>query len=542
MGARSRSETAGQVARIAPILILILAGAAGLVVTAKATDRRADAAERRARTDEISAAAASVRALLLEASSQAAAVAAAVPDKGDVNERGQALASALAGATLLDDAGYLIDDRGVVVVTPPSLTDLRSLPRPLSAAARPSSGPAPRVTVLAEDPLEHRLDVLVVAPAPGGATFVGRARVGGRLTSALGDVPAPARTQLLVVDSADPPEQLNGTLPAQAGVGMASGLIGPAMAARRGLAGLGTARAEGGGRVEEAHAPASAGWAVLIVEPLGQWRSRQGRTAALLAGPLAAAVGIALLLLVLTELQRGRERRRLDHATSAILSVAGHELRTPLTAIRGFSDTLARRGDALPPARRQEVAGAIARQARMLEHLIERMLTAARLESGATSTVLSKPVRLEPVLAGVLEVHEALAPVHDFELDAAPDVWVLGDPGAITQVVGHLVENAVKYSPAGGSVAIRAVSRRGRVEISVEDEGIGLPSDHARLFDRFAQNEAVDTRTYDEGGLGLGLSIVRALVQQMHGTVHAEPRLPRGARFVVVLPHADGPA
>jgi signal transduction histidine kinase len=111
----------------------------------------------------------------------------------------------------------------------------------------------------------------------------------------------------------------------------------------------------------------------------------------------------------------------------------------------------------------------------------------------------------------------------------------LADPRALGDVLEHLLDNAVKYSPSGGTVWIRASGGRGAVEIAIEDEGVGLPASTSRIFGPFEQGESVDKRLHDEGGAGLGLFIVRTLVTRMRGAVRAERRSPRGARFVVQL-------
>ena len=97
----------------------------------------------------------------------------------------------------------------------------------------------------------------------------------------------------------------------------------------------------------------------------------------------------------------------------------------------------------------------------------------------------------------------------------------------------------MKYSPAGGEVGLRIVPRGRWVDLVVEDEGVGLPSDYRSIFEKFVQGESVTKRVHDEGGVGLGLYIVRTLVEDMGGTVRAEPRSSQGARFVVSLRAAE---
>jgi two-component system cell cycle sensor histidine kinase PleC len=118
----------------------------------------------------------------------------------------------------------------------------------------------------------------------------------------------------------------------------------------------------------------------------------------------------------------------------------------------------------------------------------------------------------------------------------APEIAVVGDRQALGQALDQIVDNAVKYSPAGGDVAMRARLRGRRVELTVEDEGVGLPSDHSRIFEPLTQGEEVDGRVHDEGGVGVGLYIARAMVEAMGGTVRAERRTTdAGTRIVVTI-------
>jgi signal transduction histidine kinase len=171
------------------------------------------------------------------------------------------------------------------------------------------------------------------------------------------------------------------------------------------------------------------------------------------------------------------------------------------------------------------------RQARVIEHL----LTAASLQAGTYAKPVVSEVDLVGVIQQIVDEFEPLSPLHDFEVDVDQRVgYVSGDGTALNQVLGELVDNAIKYSPSGGTVFITA-RRVGRdVELAVEDEGVGLPKATRALFDAFVQGEDVDRRVHDEGGVGVGLYIARSLVTAMGGSVDAERR-PSGARFVVTL-------
>jgi signal transduction histidine kinase len=224
-----------------------------------------------------------------------------------------------------------------------------------------------------------------------------------------------------------------------------------------------------------------------------------------------------------------------EAAKQSFLAIAGHELRTPLTVIKGFTDMLVRRWADVPDETRHGVVETIGHQVRNLEHLVERLLLGAQLEAGVTPSMAHEAVDMGAALESAAAHHRAVAPLHELAVEAegAGDVWA--DRKALDRILDNLVENAVKYSPNGGRVLLSGRRAGGRVELAVEDEGIGLPSDLDVIFEKFVQREEVGTRTHDEGGVGLGLYIVRTLVERMGGSVRAERRPLGGARFVVML-------
>ena len=165
---------------------------------------------------------------------------------------------------------------------------------------------------------------------------------------------------------------------------------------------------------------------------------------------------------------------------------------------------------------------------------MDKLLLAANMQAGASPTVALAAVEVAPALERVAASYTAVAPLHEFVVDAPGDMVVRGDAKAVGQILDQLVDNAVKYSPEGGVVRLSARRTRSRVEIVVEDEGVGLPPDIRAIFDAFTQGEEVNRRVHDEGGVGVGLYIVRQLCEQLGGSVRAERRA-RGARFVVTL-------
>jgi signal transduction histidine kinase len=215
--------------------------------------------------------------------------------------------------------------------------------------------------------------------------------------------------------------------------------------------------------------------------------------------------------------------------------VLGHELRTPLTVIKGFVDTLSNRWDGLDDARRHDLVDRLPPQSRRLNRVVDRLLLAATMQAGAAPAPKRAPTDVAPAFERVTSVFGPLAPLHQFVVDAAPDVVAEADAKALDQILDQLVDNAVKYSPSGGVVRLSAARRRGQVEIAVEDEGVGLPPNTKEIFEAFAQGESVDGRVHDEGGVGVGLYIVRTRCEQLGGSVRAERCAHGGARFVVTL-------
>jgi signal transduction histidine kinase/ActR/RegA family two-component response regulator len=225
------------------------------------------------------------------------------------------------------------------------------------------------------------------------------------------------------------------------------------------------------------------------------------------------------------------------------LAVLSHELRTPLTAILGWVRMLLQ--GRVPPARVAEALSAIDRNTRVQTRLIDDLLDISRIVAGKVDLEWRR-VDLAAVVSEVLATarQDAAAAALLTEPVLAPDCWVLGDRERLHQVVANLVANAVKFTPAGGRVDVRLQASAEDVELTVSDtgEGIGL-EELSQIFESFHQVDRSSTRRH--GGLGLGLAIVRHLIQAHGGDVQAESAGPgRGACFTVRLRRiatADGP-
>jgi two-component system OmpR family sensor kinase len=221
------------------------------------------------------------------------------------------------------------------------------------------------------------------------------------------------------------------------------------------------------------------------------------------------------------ELSRARE------AQGRFLESVSHELRTPLTSIRGYAEAL--QEGAVAPAESARVIGA---EADRLERLVGDLLELARFGRSDFS-VAREPVDLADIVEQSVERHVPRAHDMGVELSGAspPDSWVLGDHDRILQAVSNLIENALRITPAGGSVGVDA----GRGHVTVRDTGPGLdPEDIPHAFERFYLHGRY--RSERPVGSGLGLAIVEELLSAMGGTVEASAASGGGAEFTIRLP------
>jgi signal transduction histidine kinase len=232
-------------------------------------------------------------------------------------------------------------------------------------------------------------------------------------------------------------------------------------------------------------------------------------------------------------LVREREANRLKDEFLATLS---HELRTPLNAILGWTRLL--RGKTLPESGVDSALEKVERNAQMQARLVEDLLEVSRITTGKLRLdmrVLDLVSLARTAVDSIRPTAEARGVIVDRDF-AVPAMPTVGDPDRLQQVVWNLLSNAVKFTPAGGRVTL-ALRRSGGVdEISVSDTGVGIdPAFLPNVFDTFRQADASATRTH--GGLGLGLSIVRHLVEVHGGSVAAASEgHDRGATFTVRLP------
>jgi two-component system phosphate regulon sensor histidine kinase PhoR len=258
-----------------------------------------------------------------------------------------------------------------------------------------------------------------------------------------------------------------------------------------------------------------------------------GRTILVNSRPLPAG-GAVLVLHDVSEL------RRLETVRRDFVANVSHELKTPLAAMRGLVDTLVD-DEAMAPEVRQRFLGKLGDQVRRLADLATDLLHLSRAESEPTSA--REAVDLDGAGAAAVERFAAAARAKGVALVHGDGGSVLGwcDPTALEQIVDNLVDNAIKYTPAGGRVDLRAGRDGERVHFEVVDTGIGIePSEQARVFERFYRVDKARSR--DVPGTGLGLSIVKHLVDGHGGSVELESWPGRGSTFRVLLPRSEAPA
>lgn len=237
------------------------------------------------------------------------------------------------------------------------------------------------------------------------------------------------------------------------------------------------------------------------------------------------------------------EAETANHLKDEFLAMVSHELRTPLNAILGWARMLASLD--LPPERVKHGIATIERNAAALAHLVDDLLDVSRIVAG-TVRLLTGPVDLIAVVQAAIDVERPVAAAKHVELAFSPDAAAVdlvdGDAGRLQQVVWNLIANAVKFTPDGGRVDVVVERVDDAMEVRVTDTGCGIDPDLLpHVFERFRQADSATTRR--DSGLGLGLAIVRQLVDLHGGTVRASSSgKGHGATFTVRLPLSIGAA
>lgn len=235
-------------------------------------------------------------------------------------------------------------------------------------------------------------------------------------------------------------------------------------------------------------------------------------------------------IFTLRDVTRESEAERMR---TALVSTVSHELRSPLTAIKGYVDSLLD-GGPWDEATEREFLDIIAASAEKLAVLVDNLLDAAKLEAGVLRMEM-EPVRVERIAQQVLDHRRRLTPGHELRLEADDNLPLAeADPVRLEQILANLVDNAIKYSPAGGAVTV-GITGGDMITVRVSDQGIGItPEDAERLFERFFRVDNGLARSTK--GVGLGLYICKSLIEGHGGRIWVESTPGRGSTFAFTLP------
>jgi two-component system, OmpR family, phosphate regulon sensor histidine kinase PhoR len=277
----------------------------------------------------------------------------------------------------------------------------------------------------------------------------------------------------------------------------------------------------------QARAPAVGTFTLVFPEP---------RTLAMRAFPLADRGPTGRIVVTLTDIT---QRRRLEVLRRDFVANASHELKTPVAAVRALAETLL---TALPddPEAGRRFAERIGREAERLNVLVRDLLDLSRVERG---TLDVEPVDLVGLVKEVLGGYGDLAEERRIRLRAElqPQVSLRGDRAQLGLLLSNLLDNALRHTPARGTVVVRLDATESRALLQVADTGEGIPAGELpRVFERFYRVDKARARR--TGGTGLGLAIVRHVAEAHGGTVRVDSELGRGSTFTVTLPVAGPPA
>jgi PAS domain S-box-containing protein len=227
--------------------------------------------------------------------------------------------------------------------------------------------------------------------------------------------------------------------------------------------------------------------------------------------------------------------REVENLRSAFLSMLGHELQTPLSIIKGYTSTLARSDAKWNKKTLREGLQVIEEECDRLSKLVNRLLLASRIES-RTVTLKKEPVQLSAMASKVVRRLESVTTIHKFEVDFASDFpEVYADPDRLEEVLTNLVDNAIKYSPKGGRIAVTGRVNGENVEVTVSDEGIGIPRrELGRVFERFRRGD--NSQVQKVRGMGVGLYICKSIIESHGGKIEVASEAGKGSEFTFALP------
>ena len=232
--------------------------------------------------------------------------------------------------------------------------------------------------------------------------------------------------------------------------------------------------------------------------------------------------------------------RRADRHKDSFLAVLAHELRNPVAALSGGLHLL---GKEVSPERSTDIRTRMDRMLTHLSHLVDDLLDVSRVSQGKISLKKAR-IELSEILCSAIDAsqHTIDAGNHQLVTDfPSQAIWLEADHTRLAQVVANLLNNAAKYTPAGGTISLSAMGRDGVAEITVSDTGVGIPPEmQSGIFEIFAQVE--DHLTKAQGGLGIGLALAKQLVALHGGTIEVtSPGQGQGSTFTVKIPIGTEP-
>lgn len=232
------------------------------------------------------------------------------------------------------------------------------------------------------------------------------------------------------------------------------------------------------------------------------------------------------------------EMRNIDKMKSSFVAMASHELRTPLTAIKGFVRTLLDGEEFYGAEERHEFHTIIDQECDRLRRLIDDLLNTARIESGESLKPNYTRFEFLPLLEKAVMIQKQATSKHEIILDVQNELpqTIIGDEDKLDQILTNLLNNAIKYSPNGGEIAIRVKNEGDTLLVGVQDHGLGIPKDHlTKVFEKFHRVNNEDNRKIY--GTGLGLYLVLHLVEQVHmGKIWVESEIGQGSTFWFRIP------
>jgi signal transduction histidine kinase len=248
-----------------------------------------------------------------------------------------------------------------------------------------------------------------------------------------------------------------------------------------------------------------------------------------------AALAIENAKLYTEQVEARRKVEDLSRLKDEFLSIASHELRTPVTSIKGYTQlakTLIRENDL---ATSEEYLDIALDQIDRMSRLILELLDVSRIETGRLQ-IRREPIPWANFVRDVVHRHHTAFSDRHFHVGVDGDERVInGDRDRLEQVLGNLLENAVKYSPEGSDISVDVDDRSDHVVTAVSDRGMGIPTDElGQVFERFHRGRHVSSTNY--GGLGLGLYITKQIVERHGGQIWVESREGQGTTFYFSLP------